>query len=82
MIKPADFLAYPLACTSGQTVSLPIAMDSMATGSFCLTNVCDRTLTKKNASSSAAPVLAGAKYKWTVFHVKFRAAILPASPQP
>lgn len=72
----------PPPCMSpGQTLGLPIAMDSMATDSFCQTNVPGRTLVKKSVSSSDALVFAGGKYKWTALRANFRAAWVKAFPQ-
>ena len=79
--KPADVLVYPPACANGQTIGLPIAMDFMVTGSFCLTNVAGRSLAKQSASSGNVLVLAGEKFKWLAFQAKVKTAWKKAFPQ-
>lgn len=70
----ADVLVYPPVWTPGHTNGMPIAVDFMVTGSFCLTNASGRTLAKKFAASSDTLVFAGEKTKWTAFRAKVRAA--------
>ena len=79
--KPADVLVYPPACSTGQTVGLPTAMDFMITGAFCFTNPAGRALARKSAASGDVHVLAGETHKWTAFRAKVKAAWESAFPQ-